>query len=210
MAAAPVVRSFAPILSSSSRALILGSMPGVASLRAAEYYAHPRNGFWPIVQELIGVDAAAHYHTRVEALRTHGYALWDVAGICARPGSLDADIDDDSVVPNDVAGLLRAHPSIARVCLNGGKAAALFRKHIAPRLGDLAVDVRTLPSTSPAHAARSLAEKRALWHAALAHLELPAGSRVTMQSGDAPRVVPGAERRAAREGIKGVAGVVRS
>jgi hypoxanthine-DNA glycosylase len=167
------IHSFAPLVLPSSRILVLGSMPGRASLRAGAYYAHPRNAFWSIVAAVGGAPAGAPYDARVEAMLSCGIALWDVASSCVRPGSLDADIDDASVVPNDVAGLLAAHPSIARVCLNGGKAAALFRRHVEPALalvrrGQVALDVRRLPSTSPAHAGQTTAQKQAAWLAALA------------------------------------------
>jgi hypoxanthine-DNA glycosylase len=162
-----VVTSFAPIVSSTSRVLILGSMPGVASLDAHAYYAHPRNAFWPILASITDVAADAPNAARVAGLLTRGLALWDVAGSCARDGSLDADIDDDSVVPNDIAGLVRDRPTITRVCLNGGKAAALWKRHVAPEVRDLALDVRTLPSTSPAHAGLPFAQKCARWREAL-------------------------------------------
>ena len=165
----PPVRlhGFPPLVAPTSRVLILGSMPGAASLAARAYYAHPRNSFWPIVADLTGKDAAAPYDQRARGLLDAGLALWDVARSCVREGSLDAAIEDDSVDGNDVAGLLRAHPAIRRVCCNGAKAAALFRKHVADDVADLALDVRVLPSTSPAHAGMPLAEKRARWLAAL-------------------------------------------
>ena len=173
MTAGPRLRGFPPGVAPTSRVLILGSMPGVASLQAGTYYDHPRNAFWSIVARRTGVDALAPYDERVEGLRRADLALWDVVDTCIRPGSLDAAIDDASVVPNDVAGLLAAHPSIARVCLNGGKAAALFRRHVEPALalvrrGQVALDVRRLPSTSPAHAGQTTAQKQAAWLAALA------------------------------------------
>jgi hypoxanthine-DNA glycosylase len=168
MATSVRVQSFSPVVAPTSRVLVLGSMPGTASLTARAYYAHPRNAFWTITAAVTGVDATAPYEDRVRGLVDAGVALWDVAHTCVRTGSLDAAIDDDSVEPNDVAGLLRAHPSIRRVCLNGGKAHALFRKHVAEDVVDLGLDLRLLPSTSPAHAGLSLADKRARWLLALA------------------------------------------
>jgi TDG/mug DNA glycosylase family protein len=159
-----VVRSFPPFATPDARLLILGSMPGVASLEAGQYYAHPQNAFWRIMGELVGAGPDKSYEERRRILREHGIAVWDVLKSCVRSGSLDADIRDE--VPNDFEAFFKAHPRIARIGLNGGKAAASFKAHAAqfcpPR-----VTVVRLPSTSPAHAARSFQEKCALWRAGL-------------------------------------------
>lgn len=162
------VRSFPPVADRSSRLLILGSMPGVASLRAGEYYAHPRNAFWRIMGDLLGVDPGAPYRERLAALLAEGIALWDVLASCARAGSLDADIDEASIVANPLARFLRAHPRIRTVCFNGAKAEAAFRRHVLPELaserGQLAF--HRLPSTSPANASIAYPRKLAAWRAA--------------------------------------------
>jgi double-stranded uracil-DNA glycosylase len=161
------VESFPPLVGPRCRVLVLGSMPGTASLTARGYYAHPRNAFWPIMAALTGVDAKAPYAQRTAQLVAAGVAVWDVCAVCVRPGSLDADIEPGSVVANDIPGLLRDHPAIQLVALNGGAAARMFRRLVEPAL-PRAVAVVALPSSSPAHAARSLADKEALWRAALA------------------------------------------
>lgn len=161
---ASIVRSFAPIATPQARVLILGSMPGAASLAADQYYAHPHNAFWRIMGELVGAGPDKPYEERTRILKARGIALWDVLHSCVRPGSLDADIREE--VPNDFASFFAAHPHIRHIGLNGGKAAASFRRHAA-RHCPPGVVVATLPSTSPAHAARSFAEKCALWRAAL-------------------------------------------
>lgn len=161
------VRGFAPVVADGARILVLGSMPGVASLRQAQYYAHPRNAFWPLAARILGFDGGLGYDARLRALQAGGVALWDVLQACERPGSLDADIRRDTLVPNDFATFLARHPSIVRVCFNGGKAAAMFRLHVLPGLRAPALECFELPSTSPAHAAASFERKLAAWGPAL-------------------------------------------
>ena len=97
----PRIHSFPPIESRNARVLILGSMPGIASLAANQYYAHPRNAFWPILAETIGFDPAIPYEGRVRAVTAAGIAVWDVLQSCNRDGSLDARIDRDTLVVNE-------------------------------------------------------------------------------------------------------------
>ena len=163
------VRSFAPIADRSSRVLILGSMPGIASLRAGEYYAHPRNAFWMILGALLEIDARAPYERRVAALRKRRIALWDVLASCTRESSLDSDIDESSIAVNDFAGFLRTHVKIVGICFNGAKAEQLYRRHVLPELtGAGELQYHRLPSTSPAHAALSHADKVEAWRACYA------------------------------------------
>lgn len=161
------VWGFAPVATADSRVLVLGSMPGVASLRQARYYAHPRNAFWPIAAQVLGFAPTLDYPERLQALQAAGVALWDVLQACERPGSLDADIRHDTLVPNDFAAFLQAHPAITRICFNGGKAATLYRRHVLPTLPQAALEYHDLPSTSPAHAAISFDQKLAAWTRAL-------------------------------------------
>ncbi|UNK43693.1 DNA-deoxyinosine glycosylase [Luteimonas sp. S4-F44] len=161
-----VLRSFAPVVGPGARVLVLGSMPGVASLDAGRYYAHPRNLFWPIMGALFDAGPDLPYAQRLARLRTAGIALWDVAGECVRPGSLDARIEAGSVVANDIAGLLAAHPGIDRIRFNGSAAQTLFRRHVLPTLPHVP-DLARLPSTSPAHAALRFDDKLAAWRAGL-------------------------------------------
>ncbi len=159
-----IVHSFAPIAAPDARILILGSMPGIASLQAGEYYAHPRNAFWPIMGALYGAGPELVYAQRVAALKTNGVAVWDVLQSCVREGSLDADIREE--VPNDFFAFFARHKNIRCIGLNGGKAAASFQKH-AVRFLPVGANVLALPSTSPAHAARGMEEKCAIWRTAL-------------------------------------------
>lgn len=161
------VQGFAPVVAPGARVLVLGSMPGVESLKQARYYAHPRNAFWPIAAQVLDFDPTLDYPQRLAALQAAGIALWDVLQACERPGSLDANIRHDTLVPNDFAAFLHTHPTIGRICFNGAKAATLFRRHVLPTLPVATLDYHDLPSTSPAHAAASYEKKLAAWRQAL-------------------------------------------
>lgn len=161
------VFSFPAIATPEASILILGSMPGAASLDAGEYYAHPRNGFWPIMAGVLGLDATARYEDRIAALQAAGIALWDVLKACRRSGSLDSNIEPDSIEVNDFAAFFAAHPRISRVCFNGGTAERYYRHRVQAILTRPDLHYTRLPSTSPAHAAMSFAAKAEAWRAAL-------------------------------------------
>jgi hypoxanthine-DNA glycosylase len=150
----PRLQGFPPVVDDDARVLILGSFPSALSLAAHQYYANPRNAFWPITGELFGFEPNAPYEKRLAALRSHGVALWDVLHRCRRAGSADSAIDPKSLVVNDFTQLFADYPSIVRVYFNGAKAADLYRRLADPAdPADPAdrVDYRRLPSTSPAH-----------------------------------------------------------
>jgi hypoxanthine-DNA glycosylase len=165
----PHVQSFAPIANAKARVLILGSMPGKASLAAGQYYAHPQNLFWRILGEITGAAPSLPYAARARALKSGEIALWDVLESCAREGSLDSAIDDASISANDFASFYRAHPRIAHVFFNGAKAEACYRRHVLPALGEAPAPpgYHRLPSTSPANASMSRAHKQRVWKQAL-------------------------------------------
>lgn len=154
-------RGFPPIARNDARVLILGSLPGRASLLAREYYAHPRNAFWKIMQVIAG--ATGSYLSRCRSLQAKRIAVWDVLSCSIRPGSLDADIDMTSAVPNDFEEFFSGHRDIRLVCFNGRKAQQMFGRYVRPvqECGDLAFAL--LPSTSPAHASMTPAEKLEAW-----------------------------------------------
>jgi len=158
-----LARSFPPLAGPGAKLLILGSMPGMASLAAQRYYAHPRNAFWPIIGELVGAGPALGYEQRVAALLGSGIAVWDVLEACVRPGSLDTSIRRDGLVANDFATFLAGQPGISRIYFNGAKAAQLFESMVSPSLPESRLARVTLPSTSPANASLSYAEKLAAW-----------------------------------------------
>ena len=168
MRAVTPVRSFLPVSNPETRVLVLGSMPGLMSLRLQQYYGHPQNAFWKIVGAVLGFDPALAYELRTAALVQRRVALWDVMASCVRDGSLDSDIDDASVVANDFAAFFDSHPHIVRVCFNGAKAESVYRKQVLPQLEtQRAIDYVRLPSTSPAHAGMTLAAKLSAWAAGL-------------------------------------------
>jgi double-stranded uracil-DNA glycosylase len=161
------VTSFSPIINEQATRLILGSMPGIASLKAAQYYAHPQNAFWRIMAAVLGFKASASYADRVAALHKARIAVWDVLASCERPGSLDASIRRDSEVVNDFDSLFNSHPAITHVYFNGAAAETSFRRHCAAWLSDPRIKFQRPPSTSPAHASLRFEQKLALWSQAL-------------------------------------------
>ncbi len=152
-----LLHGLAPVVGPRTRLLVLGSFPGVASLRAGQYYAHPRNQFWPILSALWGVDLMPlPYTERLGQLLEHGLGLWDVYASCERQGSLDSAI----VRPrfNDLAGLRQRAPQWQAVAHNGGESA-----HAMRHTRGLGMAVHKLPSTSPAHASWNFDRKLAAW-----------------------------------------------
>jgi double-stranded uracil-DNA glycosylase len=163
--------SFAPIWNKAARVLILGSMPGEASLAAGEYYAHPRNAFWAIMGKLCGASRDLPYQQRLERLQQAGLALWDVLESCERAGSLDSAIVPSSVVVNRVAALLEQMPEVCLVATNGGTATRLYKRHVQSGVAHVA-----LPSSSPAFASMTLEQKTAMWCAVLEPITFSATS----------------------------------
>lgn len=160
-----VLTGLPPVVASDCRVLILGSMPGAASLLAARYYAHPRNRFWPLMAALADVPAEATYGERLVALQRAGIGLWDVIGECRRAGSLDSAIVRGSERANALVPLIVSLGQLRVIAFNGATAASLFRRHVEPQLPELRQPVQriALPSTSPAHAAMGLEALREAW-----------------------------------------------
>jgi double-stranded uracil-DNA glycosylase len=158
------VHSFSPIESATSRILILGTMPGKVSLEKQQYYAHPRNLFWKMVGGVLGFDPLASYEARVAALVRSDVALWDVLRACTRETSLDSDIDNETLVPNDFASFLAVHQRVRTIFFNGTKAESLFRRHVVGSLpASPGVRLVRLPSTSPANGGIPMSEKVRAW-----------------------------------------------
>ena len=151
-------RAFDPVVDANTRLLILGSLPGDASLKAGEYYGHPQNGFWRLVGGAVGIDLVPlPYPERLETLRSAGVGLWDVIASARRPGSLDGAIRDPEAA--DLNRLIDSLPALKAVSFNGGTASRLGRRTLTPRSH---IALISLPSSSPAYT-RPLAEKAAAW-----------------------------------------------
>ncbi len=164
--------AFAPIIGNKPTVLVLGSMPGQASLYHQEYYAHTRNSFWWIMSELYEFDFNIGYEARCSALKAAGVSVWDVLHDCARPGSLDSAIVRDSERVNDFELFFRSHTSINRLIFNGAAAHTIFKRHHKGLLERLAKQNSNFkwaccPSTSPAHASVSKYDKLAAWRTAI-------------------------------------------
>ena len=147
-----MLKSFAPVINQKSKVLILGSMPGIKSLEAAQYYAHPYNRFWKIMAIICKYPDLdkANYEIKTKTLLKNGFALWDVVKTCNRNGSLDTNIQN--VKPNNISDLIEKYPNINKICCNGNKAFELFNKYSKAIMQEQKTEIIKLPSTSPANA----------------------------------------------------------
>jgi hypoxanthine-DNA glycosylase len=138
--------SFPPIIDDHSEIIILGSIPGVKSLEKQQYYGHPQNKFWKIIFELLDEEFTEDYEQRIQILKKHHIALWDVIDSCERKGSLDAEIKNEEA--NQIVELLEDHPNIKAIFCNGGKSYKNLQKILGK---NYKIPVFLLPSTSPLH-----------------------------------------------------------
>ena len=146
-----------PVIGPGTRLLVLGSFPGVASLRAQQYYGHPQNQFWKILSALWAQDLQAlPYEQRLAVVRDRGLGIWDVYAACEREGSLDSAIREAEC--NDLGRVRRECPQLRAIAHNGGES---FRH--ARHTQALGLPVYRLPSTSPANASWSFERKLAAW-----------------------------------------------
>lgn len=140
-------KSFSPIVNSSTKVLVLGSLPGDTSLAENEYYAHPQNRFWKVMRHLFDRPDAVDYTDKIQLLLDNGIGLWDVCAQASRPGSMDLAIKGER--PNAITTLLNQYPAIRRIVFNGQKAYHLYLRHFEKRAD---ISYVCLPSTSPANA----------------------------------------------------------
>lgn len=134
-----------PMTGENPTTMILGTLPGDDSLRAGEYYVNPRNMFWDIMENVLGIPMHTDYETKCRILKEHGIALWDVFESAVRDGSLDTAITSEEY--NDLESFINEHPTIHKIVLNGGKAQKAFRKYRRLHPG-MRRDVLVLPFTS--------------------------------------------------------------
>jgi TDG/mug DNA glycosylase family protein len=165
-----------PVVGPDTRLLILGSFPGVASLKAQQYYGHPQNHFWKIWQALWPDDPLPqpeHYGARCTWVLDHGLGIWDVYASCEREGSLDSAIRNPVV--NDFATLRSRCPQLRLIAHNGGES---FRhaKAVRAALGMEHFPLVQLPSTSPANASWSFERKLTAWREAAVQAGIISGS----------------------------------
>lgn len=147
-------KSFKPSIDDNSKVLILGSMPGIRSLKEHQYYAHPQNRFWKVMGYICNEPKLSKYdyNLKLHTLLKNNIALWDTIKSCNREGSLDSDIQNEK--PNKIPELLKQFPNIKIICLNGNKSYSAFKKHFPELLKQY--NCYKLPSTSPANARYSL------------------------------------------------------
>lgn len=169
------IHSFPPVTTPQARILILGSMPGEKSLTENQYYAHPRNSFWPVMSAIFQTSVET-YDQRLALIHNNNLALWDVLQACVRKGSLDQAIEKDSIVPNNFAAFLTAHSHIKDIFFNGTAAHDMFMRQVWPNLPDdiaARLSLHKLPSTSPAMASLSRADKTQQWQDAFKRAQAP-------------------------------------
>ena len=158
--AKPLLHSFPPVINTHTRVLIIGSMPGTASLQAQQYYAYPHNQFWKIIFDVFeNGRPPQNYEDKLHTLLKHRLGLWDALAACTRPGSLDSHIKTPT--PNDFPALFTQYPAVHTLLFNGQAAARYFKRFYGWELPCKTLLI--LPSTSPAHASLSYTQKLALW-----------------------------------------------
>lgn len=154
-----MIKSFKPVVDEQTQIMIIGSMPGEASLKAGQYYAYKYNQFWPIITDLLSPSAApATYPQKLQMLLNNNIGLWDSLAVCRRAGSLDGNIKEEK--PNDFKTLLKKHHKIKTLLFNGQAAYKYFVKYFGELNG---IEYILLPSTSPAAATKTFSQKLSIW-----------------------------------------------
>lgn len=161
---------FPPVADKNAQLLILGSFPGIRSLEARQYYAHPQNAFWRIMDLICKIGTDISYAERLDRLQSRGIALWDVLYSCERTGSMDGAIIESRSFPNHFPDFFEEHTGITMICFNGQKAARLFDRFVAQSISTKlsSISLQALPSTSPAYASMPFAEKALRWKRVIA------------------------------------------
>lgn len=158
------VHSIEPIIGHNPRIMILGSMPGIISINAVQYYANPRNLFWAVLADLFGIDIDCSYESKIQQIQQLPLIVWDTLKTCRREGSLDSKILNTDIEANDIVALLRQFPTVEAIAFNGIASAKYFDRLVKPQLAtDLDIELLKMPSTSPANAAMKREQKIELW-----------------------------------------------
>nr|WP_315482917.1 DNA-deoxyinosine glycosylase [uncultured Undibacterium sp.] len=145
---AAIKSSFAPVMDQNTRILILGSLPGDASLAQQQYYAHPQNRFWHLLSELISVNLIVQdYPSRLQTLLQNHIGLWDVIAQAQRRGSLDSQIKERN--DNDLLALVSTLPQLHTIAFNGATASKIGLKILQDK--HKRYRILHLPSSSPAY-----------------------------------------------------------
>lgn len=152
-----VEHGFEPVYNEASRILILGSLPSVKSREEGFYYGHPRNRFWRVLAEIFGCSLPQTIQEKTDMLLENRIAIWDVVQECDIIGSSDSSIRN--VKPTQLRRILEV-ADIKAVYGNGRTASELYLKYQRKETG---MDIRVLPSTSPANAAYSLERLVSVW-----------------------------------------------
>lgn len=160
----PKVHSIEPIIGRNPRIIILGSMPGIISINAAQYYANPRNLFWVMLADLFNIDIDCSYELKVQQVQKLPIIIWDTLKTCHREGSLDSKITSADIEANDIGALLMQFPTLEVIAFNGAASAKYFDRLVKPLLAtDLNLELFKMPSTSPANAGMTQQHKLEIW-----------------------------------------------
>ena len=160
----PKVHSIEPIIGRNPRIIILGSMPGIISIHAAQYYANPRNLFWMMLADLFSIDIDCSYESKVQQVQQLPIIIWDTLKTCHREGSLDSKITSADIEANDIGALLEQFPTLQAIVFNGAASAKYFDRLVKPLLAkNLNVELLKMPSTSPANAGMKRQHKLETW-----------------------------------------------
>jgi len=154
-----MLKSFKPVINEDTVQMIIGTMPGEASLKAKQYYAYKYNKFWQIIFDIFGRgEVLFNYKDKLNILLKNKTGLWDALAYCKRKGSLDKDILQEK--PNDFNSLLKNYPKVTKLIFNGQKANKYFLKYFGQIEG---IEYIVLPSTSPANASKTYKQKLNIW-----------------------------------------------
>ena len=164
-----MLQGFPPVVQKNTQTIILGSMPGKDSLTAKQYYAHSRNAFWPIMGKMFGASPDLSYEKRLNVLLSNGVGIWDVIKSCRRKSSLDAHIEETTIVVNDFAHLMKQCSHLRLICFNGAKSEQTFNRYVDGDLIPTSITRIRLPSTSPANARMNFQQKLEIWREALSN-----------------------------------------